>query len=169
VQEQTGADMLLWQGSCIVHDEYKARELIELKAQHPDAQVLVHPESPRAIVQLADVVGSTTQLIKAAQNSPAREFIVATDNGILHKMRTLCPDKTFLEAPTAGYGATCTSCSHCPWPALHRLQNLAEVLQSGTNEIQVDPAIIPRAVQPIKRMLDFAKQINLPTRGIGNA
>jgi len=169
VQEQTGADMLLWQGSCIVHDEYKARELIELKAQHPAAQVLVHPESPRAIVQLADVVGSTTQLIKAAQNSPAREFIVATDNGILHKMRMLCPDKLFLEAPTAGHGATCTSCSHCPWMAMNSLQNLAEVLQSGKNEIDVDPAIIPRAVQPIKRMLDFARQINLPTRGIGNA
>lgn len=169
VREQTGADMLLWQGACIVHDEYKARELIELKAQHPAAQVLVHPESPRAIVQLADVVGSTTQLIKAAQNSPAREFIVATDNGILHKMRTLCPDKLFLEAPTAGHGATCTSCSHCPWMAMNGLQNLADVLETGKNEIHVDPAIIPRAVQPIKRMLDFARQINLPTRGIGNA
>jgi quinolinate synthase len=169
VQEQTGADMLLWQGSCIVHDEYKAKELIELKAQHPGALVLVHPESPRAVVKLADVVGSTTQLIKAAQNSDAKEFIVATDNGILHKMRTLCPDKLFLEAPTAGYGATCTSCSHCPWMAMNGLQNLAEVLESGNNEIHVDPAIIPRAVLPIKRMLDFAQQISLPTSGIGNA
>ncbi|MFH2139224.1 MAG: quinolinate synthase NadA [Pseudomonadota bacterium] len=169
VQDQTGADMLMWQGSCIVHDEYKALELKELKAQHPDALVLVHPESPRAVVQLADVVGSTTQIIKAAQNSNAKEFIVATDNGILHKMRTLCPDKTFLEAPTAGHGATCTSCSHCPWMAMNGLINLAEVLEKGRNEIHVDPAIIPRAVQPIKRMLDFAKQIDLPTKGIGNA
>jgi len=169
IQEQTGADMLLWQGACVVHDEYKAQELIALKAQHPLAKVLVHPEAPRAVVKLADVVGSTTQLIKAAQNSPAREFIVATDSGILHKMRALCPGKVFLEAPTAGYGATCTSCSHCPWMAMNGLHNLAEVLQTGKNEIQVDPAIIPRAVQPIKRMLDFAKQINLPTRGIGNA
>ncbi|HZW25367.1 MAG TPA: quinolinate synthase NadA [Gallionella sp.] len=169
VQEQTGADMLLWQGSCIVHDEYKAKELIELKAQHPGALVLVHPESPRAVVKLADVVGSTTQLIKAAQGSPNREFIVATDNGILHKMRTLCPGKVFLEAPTAGYGATCTSCSHCPWMAMNGLVNLAEVLETGKNEIHVDPAIIPRAVQPIKRMLDFAQQIKLPTSGIGNA
>lgn len=169
VQKQTGADMLLWQGVCIVHDEYKARELVELKAQHPAAQVLVHPESPRAIVQLADVVGSTTQLIKAAQNSPAREFIVATDNGILHKMRMLCPDKLFLEAPTAGHGATCTSCSHCLWMAMNGLQNLAEVLETGKNEIHVDPAIIPRAVQPIKRMLDFARKIGLPTSGTGNA
>lgn len=169
VQEQTGADMLLWQGSCIVHDEYKARELQELKAQHPGALALVHPESPRAVVKLADVIGSTTQLIKAAQSAPNKEFIVATDNGILHKMRTLCPDKIFLEAPTAGRGANCTSCSHCPWMAMNGLLNLAEVLEKGSNEIHVDPAIIPRAVQPIKRMLDFARQINLPTRGIGNA
>ncbi len=169
VQQQSGADMLLWQGSCIVHDEYKAQELIELKAQHPGALVLVHPESPRAVVQQADVVGSTTQLIKAAQNSDAKEFIVATDNGILHKMRTLCPDKLFLEAPTAGRGANCTSCSHCPWMAMNGLLNLAEVLERGHNEIYVDPIIIPRAVLPIKRMLDFAKQIKLPTRGIGNA
>ena len=169
VQEQTGADMLLWQGSCIVHDEYKAKELIELKAQHPHAKVLVHPESPRAIIQLADMVGSTTQLIKAAQSLDAKEFIVATDNGILHKMRTLCPDKIFLEAPTSGVGANCTSCSHCPWMAMNGLLNLAEVLESGRNEIHVDPAIIPRAVLPIERMLAFAKQIGLPTRGIGNA
>ncbi len=168
VQEQTGADMLLWQGSCIVHDEYKARELVEMKGSHPGALVLVHPESPRAVVKLADVVGSTTQLIKAAQNSAAREFIVATDNGILHKMRMLCPDKVFLEAPTAGVGANCTSCSHCPWMAMNGLLNLADVLETGKNEVHVDPAIIPRAVLPIQRMLDFAKQIHLPTRGIGN-
>ncbi len=169
VQEQTGADMLLWQGSCVVHDEYKARELADLKGKYPGCQVLVHPESPRAVVQLADVIGSTTQLINAAKNSDARVFIVATDNGILHKMRALCPDKLFLEAPTAGAGANCTSCSHCPWMAMNGLLNLAEVLETGSNEIHVDPAIIPRAVQPIRRMLDFAKQIKLPTRGIGNA
>lgn len=169
VQEETGADMLLWQGSCIVHDEYKSKELVEMKAKHPGAKVLVHPESPRAVIQLADMVGSTSQLIKAAQTFDAKEFIVATDNGILHKMRTLCPDKTFLEAPTAGKGANCTSCSHCPWMAMNGLINLAEVLERGHNEIHVDPAIIPRAVLPIQRMLDFAKQIKLPTRGIGNA
>ncbi|MCX7193198.1 MAG: quinolinate synthase NadA [Proteobacteria bacterium] len=169
VQEQSGADMLLWQGSCVVHDEYKAKELIELKGKYPGCRVLVHPESPRAVIQLADVIGSTTQLINAARNSDADVFIVATDNGILHKMRTLCPDKLFLEAPTAGAGANCTSCSHCPWMAMNGLINLAQVLETGANEIHVDPAIIPRAVQPIKRMLDFAKAINLPTRGIGNA
>ena len=169
VQEQTGADMLLWQGSCVVHDEFKGKELMELKTQHPLAKVLVHPESPRAVVQLADVVGSTTQLIKASQTLDAREFIVATDNGILHKMRTLSPDKVFLEAPTAGQGATCTSCNHCPWMAMNGLENLAAALENGRNEIRIDPAIGRRAKVSIERMLDFARQINLPTRGIGNA
>jgi quinolinate synthase len=169
VQEQTGADMLLWQGSCVVHDEFKMQELIDLKAKHPLARVLVHPESPRAVVQLADVVGSTTQLIKATQTLDAKEFIVATDNGILHKMRTLSPDKVFLEAPTAGYGATCTSCNHCPWMAMNGLINLAEVLETGKNEIRVDPEVGKRAKVSIERMLDFARQIKLPTRGIGNA
>jgi quinolinate synthase len=168
VQEQTGADMLLWQGACVVHDEYKSRELVQLKAQYPGCMVLVHPESPRAVVQLADVIGSTSELIKAAQQSVAQVFIVATDNGILHKMRTLCPDKLFLEAPTAGVGANCTSCSHCPWMAMNNLVNLAHVLETGENEIQIDAGLIAPALLPIERMLDFARKIKLPARGIGN-
>ncbi len=168
VQEQTGADMLLWQGSCIVHDEFKVKELADLKAQHPGAKVLVHPESSPEIIALADMVGSTTQIIKASQQMDANEFIVATDKGILHKMRTLSPDKVFLEAPTAGAGASCKSCAHCPWMAMNGLFNLAEVLETGRNEVLVDPVIGRRAALPIQRMLDFAKQIKLPTRGIGN-
>jgi quinolinate synthase len=169
VQEQSGADMVLWQGSCVVHDEFKMHELIELKEKYPLAKVLVHPESPRAVVQLADVVGSTTQLIKATQTLDAHEFIVATDNGIMHKMRTLSPGKVFLEAPTAGNGATCTSCNHCPWMAMNSLFGLVEVLESGKNEIHVDAEIGRRAQVSIRRMLDFAKQIKLPARGLGNA
>lgn len=153
----------------MVHDEFKAKELVELMAQHPDARVLVHPESPAAVVALADVVGSTTQLIKATQTLAAREFIVATDNGILHKMKMLSPGKVFLEAPTAGYGATCTSCNHCPWMAMNGLINLAETLETGKNKVHVDPEIGRKAKVSIERMLDFARQINLPTRGIGNA
>ena len=172
VQQQTGADMLLWQGSCVVHDEFKARELGELKMQHPQARVLVHPESPAAVIALADVVGSTTQLIKASQQLAASEFIVATDNGILHKMRTLSPHKIFLEAPTAGHGATCSSCNHCPWMAMNGLLNLKQALESadsGRHEIHVDKEIGRRAQASITRMLDFSRQINLPTQGIGNA
>ncbi|NOU00309.1 MAG: quinolinate synthase NadA [Gallionella sp.] len=169
IQQQTGAEMLMWQGACIVHDEFKTDELKALKALHPHAKVLVHPESPAAVIALADVVGSTTQIIKASQTLSNQEFIVATDNGILHKMRTLSPYKKFIEAPTAGSGANCKSCAHCPWMAMNGLLNLAQVLESGTNEIHVDAEIGKRAVLPIQRMLDFAKQIKLPTRGIGNA
>jgi quinolinate synthase len=156
IQKQTGADMLLWQGSCLVHDEFKGIELDLLKAQHPDAKVLVHPESPANVVAQADVVGSTTQLINAAQTMDATTFIVATDNGILHKMRMAAPGKHFIEAPTAGNSATCKSCAHCPWMAMNGLKNLAEVLETGANEVFVDPEIGRQAVRAIDRMLDFA-------------
>ena len=160
IQKQTGADMLLWQGSCLVHDEFKGVELDLLKAEHPDAKVLVHPESPASVVAQADVVGSTTQLINAAVNLPATTFIVATDNGILHKMRAAAPGKRFIEAPTAGNSATCKSCAHCPWMAMNGLKNLAEVLESGAgsskNEVHVDPEIGRQAKRAIDRMLDFA-------------
>ncbi len=156
IQKQTGADMLLWQGSCLVHDEFKGVELDLLKAEHPGAKVLVHPESPSSVVAQADVVGSTTQLINAAVNLPATTFIVATDNGILHKMRMAAPGKHFIEAPTAGNSATCKSCAHCPWMAMNGLKNLAEVLETGANEVQVDPEIGRQARRAIDRMLDFA-------------
>ncbi|MGX9219467.1 quinolinate synthase NadA [Massilia varians] len=156
IQKQTGADMLLWQGSCLVHDEFKGVELDLLKLEYPDAKVLVHPESPASVVAQADVVGSTTQLINAAVNLPATTFIVATDNGILHKMRAAAPGKHFIEAPTAGNSATCKSCAHCPWMAMNGLKNLAEALESGANEVHVDPEIGRQAKRAIDRMLDFA-------------
>jgi quinolinate synthase len=156
IQKKTGADMLLWQGSCLVHDEFKGIELDLLRAEYPDAKILVHPESPEAVVALADVVGSTTQLIDAAVRLEAKRFIVATDLGILHKMRLAAPDKEFIEAPTAGNSATCKSCAHCPWMAMNGLGNLAEVLERGHNEIFVDSQIAARARLPIDRMLDFA-------------
>ena len=156
IQKQTGADMLLWQGSCLVHDEFKGIELELLKRDHPNAKILVHPESPAAVVALADVVGSTSQLIAATVSLDATEFIVATDNGILHKMRQAAPGKVFIEAPTAGNSATCKSCAHCPWMAMNSLQNLADVLESGRNTISVDEAIRVKAVTCIDRMLDFA-------------
>ena len=156
IQKKTGADMLLWQGSCLVHDEFKGVELELMKAEYPDAKVLVHPESPANVVALADAVGSTTQLINAAQTMDATTFIVATDNGILHKMRAAAPGKHFIDAPTAGNSATCKSCAHCPWMAMNGLKNLAEVLETGANEVFVDPEIGRQAVRAIDRMLDFA-------------
>ncbi|TYQ20116.1 UNVERIFIED_ORG: quinolinate synthetase [Zoogloea ramigera] len=163
IQKETGADMLLWQGSCLVHDEFKGVELDLLKEQYPHAKVLVHPESPANVVALADVVGSTTQIINAAVEMDADTFIVATDNGILHKMQAAAPGKRFIVAPTAGNSATCKSCAHCPWMAMNGLQNLADLLENmdsrGTiaaHEVFVDPAIGKQAVTSINRMLDFA-------------
>ncbi len=156
VQEQTGADMILWQGSCVVHEEFKALELAELRKQHPDAKVLVHPESPAQIIRQGDVVSSTTGIIKAAKEMDAKEFIVATDNGIFHKMQQAAPGKIFIEAPTAGKSASCKSCAHCPWMAMNSLTKLAHVLETGSNEIHVAPGIIDKANIPIKRLLDFS-------------
>ena len=165
IQKQTGADMLLWQGSCVVHNEFKAKQLAEMKARHPNAKVLVHPESPDNVIRLADTVGSTTGIIQAAQRSSATEFIVATDNGILHKMKKLMPEKNFIEAPTAGYAATCQSCGHCPWMAMNGLKNLAAVLETGKNEIHIDPEISRKAKLCITRMLDFANAEKARTEG----
>ena len=155
IQRETGADMLMWNGSCIVHDEFKAVELELLKREHPGAKVLVHPESPADVVALADAVGSTSAILKAARELDASTFIVATDKGMMHALRSQNPGKTFIEAPTAGNSATCKSCAHCPWMAMNGLAGVAHVLEFGANAIHVDPALIPRARQPIDRMLAF--------------
>ena len=169
VQRQTGADMILWQGSCIVHEEFKGKELAELKKQYPQAKVLVHPESPASVIEHADIVGSTSTLIKASTELAADAFIVATDKGILYKMQQAAPDKLFIEAPTAGHGATCKSCAHCPWMAMNNLRKLAGVLESGINEIHIDKNIIERARLPINQLLEFAKQQNQTIYGNNDA
>lgn len=156
LRKVTGADMLLWEGECIVHNEFKARALGDLIAQNPEAAVLVHPESPQNVIDMADVVGSTSALINAARTMDNKSFIVATDNRIFYKMKQLAPNKQFIEAPTAGEGATCKSCAHCPWMAMNSLHNLLHVLETGTNEIFVDEDIRQGAYRSTKRMLDFA-------------
>ncbi|MFK7913121.1 MAG: quinolinate synthase NadA [Pseudomonadales bacterium] len=159
IKVKTGADMLLWNGACVVHEEFKAKALFDLMAVYPDAGILVHPESPAAVIDMADAVGSTSQIIKAAGELPHDTFIVATDRGIFHKLRQLNPDKRFIECPTAGDGADCRSCAHCPWMAMNELRKLAECLRSeeqmAANEIHVDPVIAERAMLPLNRMLDF--------------
>jgi len=156
VRRETGADMLLWQGACIVHEEFKGRELAALRRRLPDARVLVHPESPAAVIAQADVVGSTTALIEAARTLDAQRFIVATDRGIFYRMREVAPDREFIEAPTAGRGATCKSCAHCPWMAMNSLESLAGALERGTGEVHLPAPVRERAVRPIRRLLDFA-------------
>ncbi|MCK8515110.1 quinolinate synthase NadA [Methylonatrum kenyense] len=169
IRRETGADMVLWDGSCIVHEEFKGVELERLRAEYPQARVLVHPESPAAVVDQADVVGSTSQLLKAVQTLDADTFIVATDRGIFHKMHELAADKTLLEAPTAGRSATCTSCAHCPWMAMNGLRSLAHVLETGDQEIHVDPAIAEQALVSLNRMLNFGQQQKRKVLGVGDA
>ena len=162
VRDKSGADVLCWDGACIVHEEFKAKGLHDLKAAYPEAAILVHPESPAPVVEMADVVGSTSQLIKAACEMHNDTFIVATDKGIFYKMQQLAPGKTFLEAPTAGSGATCRSCAHCPWMAMNGLQNMLAVLEDDNGmgqEIFVDPALAEKAMVPLNRMLDFGKSL----------
>jgi len=156
IEKMTGVDMVRWQGDCIVHDEFKTQALQQLKQQNPQAAVLVHPESPDEIVRLADAVGSTSQLIKASQDLPNDTFIVATDKGIFYKMQQLSPQKTFIEAPSQGEGATCKSCAHCPWMAMNGLHNILDVLETGKNEIHIDETIRQQALRATQRMLDFA-------------
>ncbi|MEW6445490.1 MAG: quinolinate synthase NadA [Pseudomonadota bacterium] len=161
IQEQAKADMLMWQGECVVHDEFSAEGLRELMREHPGAEVLVHPESPKGVVELAHHVGSTSQLIKAAGESKADTLIVATDRGIFYKMQQAAPGKKLIPAPTLNRG-TCNVCAHCPWMAMNGLQNLLEALeQPEGQEIEVDPAIIDRARLPIERMLELSRELGI--------
>lgn len=168
IAKQTGAEMLMWQGDCIVHDEFKAKALRELKLLHPTAAILVHPESPASVVELADAVGSTSQLIKAAQQMDNDKFIVATDRGIFYKMQQAAPDKMLIEAPTGGNGATCKSCAHCPWMAMNGLQAIEASLtatETSQHEIFVDDELRQGALIPLDRMLNFAAELNMKVKG----
>lgn len=165
VAEKTGADVLCWDGACIVHEEFKAKGILDLKAVYPDAAVLVHPESPASVVALADFAGSTTQIINAARESSAQQIIVATDQGIFYKLQQMVPDKELIIAPTAGSGATCRSCANCPWMAMNTLDALEKELLEGKNEIFVDPDLGERAMLPLNRMLDFAAQMKQQVKG----
>jgi quinolinate synthase len=142
----------------VVHDEFKASELRQLMKEHPDAEVIAHPESPAEVLALANAVGSTTQLIAAAKASTAKTLIVATDFGLFHKMHEAAPDKQLLAVPTGGNSASCVSCAHCPWMAINSLDNLAAVLDnSAGHEIEIEESIRKRALVPIERMLEFSR------------
>jgi quinolinate synthase len=170
IESETGADMLMWQGSCIVHEEFKASRLLELRQSHPDAAVLVHPESPASVIELADVVGSTSKLLAATRELDNKLFIVATEEGIFHKMKQYSPDKEFIAAPTAGEGATCISCAHCPWMKMNDLQRLAEVLTTGNNEIFIEENVRVKAEKSLRRMVEFAREHIHPSMQVtGNA
>ena len=155
VQQQTGADLISWDGACIVHDEFKHKALAQTRALYPDAAILVHPESPAEVIAMADVVGSTSQLINACRELPNKQVIVATDKGIFYKMQQAAPEKELIIAPTAGEGATCRSCAHCPWMKMNQLDVLAQVFDHDKNVIDVPEPLRVKALKPLQRMLDF--------------
>lgn len=165
VQQKTGADMLLWDAACIVHEEFKAKGLMDMKTLYPEAKVLAHPESPASVLAMADVIGSTSQLIRAASELPEQTFIVATDQGIFYKMQQAAPDKTLIVAPTAGNDATCRSCASCPWMGMNSLQALYESLRDESNRVEVEPELAEKAMVPLQRMLDFSEQRRLAVKG----
>ncbi len=165
INNKTGANMILWQGNCVVHDEFKLYELEALMAEHPQAMVLVHPESPEEVIAKADFVGSTKQIIAAGSASDAETLIIATDHGLFYKMSQQVPNKRLIPAPTGGKSATCKSCAHCPWMAMNTLVNLYETLRDGTNTIEVDEAVRQQALIPLNRMLDFSYQQGILTAG----
>lgn len=165
IKNKIGGDILLWDASCIVHDEFKAKSLYQMKVLYPEAAVLVHPESPESVIELADVVGSTSQLIYAAQQLPNQTLIVATDKGIFYKMHQLCPNKRLIEAPTAGNGGSCKSCARCPWMAMNSLEGILNSLQRDINQIFLEPDIIRKALIPLTRMLDFTRKARLSVKG----
>ncbi len=156
IQSQTGADMLLWDSACIVHDEFRAKSLSAMRLAYPEAAILAHPESPAAVLALADAIGSTSQLIDACRQLPHERFIVATDRGIFHKMKQAAPDKELLIAPTGGDGATCRACGSCPWMRMNSLEALAQVFERNDCEIVLDEQVGIRASVPLRRMLDYA-------------
>ena len=155
IEDSTGADMILWDASCIVHDEFKYQGLLDMKKLHPDAGVLVHPESPMEVIKLADAVGSTSQILQAAKNLDFKKFIVATDKGIFYQLEKNNPKKVFFEAPTAGNGAQCKSCSQCPWMGLNSLENLEKTLLDMKNTINVSEETIQKAQISLNRMTSF--------------
>ena len=155
IEDYTGADMVLWDASCIVHDEFKYQGLSDMKKLHPDAGVLVHPESPMEVIKLADAVGSTSQILQAAKTLDFNKFIVATDKGIFYQLEKNNPEKVFFEAPTAGNGAQCKSCSQCPWMGLNSLENLEKTLLDMKNIINVSEETIQKAQISLNRMTSF--------------
>lgn len=154
INSVTGRDMLLWNGACHVHERFSAEKIAQIKAEHPEAPVLVHPECKRPVVLLADKVGSTAVLLKYALESDAQEFIVATESGILHQMRKGAPHKKFIPVPPVD--STC-GCNDCSYMKLNSLEKLRDCLIAETPEVNVDPELARKALRPINRMLELSK------------
>lgn len=156
INSVTGRNMKLWNGACHVHEQFSVEKIAELKKEYPGAKVLVHPECKGQVLALADKVGSTAALLDYAVKSDAKEFIVATESGILHEMQKRCPEKTFIPAPPAD--STC-ACNDCAYMKLNTLEKLRDCLRDGKPAMHVDPAIAEKAIRPIKRMLEISNHL----------
>ncbi len=158
INSKTGRDMLLWEGACHVHEQFSLEKILKLKEQYPDAKILVHPECKGAILHLADCIGSTAALLKYCKADAASEFIVATESGILHQMRKMCPEKTFIPAPPED--STC-ACNECSYMKLVTLQKLCDCLVTESPEVEVDKEVAEKALRPITRMLEISRKAGL--------
>jgi len=158
INSKTGRDMLLWDGACMVHEQYSLEKILALKNEHPDAEFIAHPECEKPVLIVADFVGSTTALLKYSQKSNSKKFIVATESGILHQMRKDSPGKTFLPAPSID--ATC-GCNDCSFMKLNSMEKLYLCLEYEQPELLLDEVLIEKAKIPIMRMLDISKKLNL--------
>lgn len=154
----TGRQMLLWNGACHVHEQFSVEKIVALKQEHPEAIVLAHPECKSAVLKVADVIGSTAALLKYAVAHPEKQYIVATESGILHEMKKKCPDTVFIPAPPND--STC-GCNECSFMRLNTLEKLYECLKNEAPEIKVDPEVAEKAVRPIKRMLEISAKLGL--------
>lgn len=154
----TGRQMLLWNGACHVHEQFSVQKIVELKQQYPDALVLAHPECKGAVVKLADVVGSTAALLKHAVKSDRKNFIVATESGILHEMQKQCPEKNFIPAPPED--STC-ACNECNFMRLNTMEKLYNTLKHEWPAVEVDADVAEKAVRPIHRMLEISAKLGL--------
>lgn len=161
VMKQTGRQMVLWPGSCLVHELFSEREIVMLKARHPGAPVLAHPECDERVLRHADHIGSTSSILREAVESSAATIIVATEPGIIHQMRKRAPQKTFLPAP-AGNGC---ACNNCPYMKLNTLEKTWRALRDLTPEITLDEELRLRALRPLERMLEISAGIQAPDPG----
>jgi len=160
IKNRTDADMKIWQSYCIVHSEFSADAILKLKESLDDVAVLVHPESHQDVISIADVVGSTSQLLRASHELSNKRFIVATESGIFYKMKLLSPNKEFIKAPTLGENATCYCCSMCPWMKMNSLESIVSVLENDdnkNNQILVSEDIISKAIIPLNRMIEWKR------------
>jgi quinolinate synthase len=154
----TNRNMVLWDGACHVHEQFSLEKIVELKKQYPEAKLLVHPECKRQVVLLADKVGSTAALLNYAKQSDSRQFIVATESGIIHQMQKACPEKEFIAAPPID--STC-GCNDCNFMKLNTLEKLRDCLKNESPAIEVDPAVADKARRPIEKMLDISAKLGL--------